>query len=182
MNITLKTAGVVALRTLVIASASLALVSGAQAQGHSGRGGGGQSAHAGPGGYHGGGHYGGQRYGDRRGGNGWVWGGLGLGLGLGLAGYYASPWYATEPGYVIVDPPVVYDNPQPVYGTPVPVRSSAPPQPVIYPRNGQGAAQTDADADACSQWAGKQRNATVDASVFQRGIAACMDARGYTLR
>jgi hypothetical protein len=53
---------------------------------------------------------------------------------------------------------------------------------VIYPRKGQTAAQTDADANACSEWAGKQPNATLDASVFRRGTQACMDARGYTVR
>ena len=75
---------------------------------------------------------------------------------------------------MVADPPVVYDNPQPV--------PPADPQPVIYPRNGQSAAQTDADSNACSQWAGAQPNATVDPSVFRRAIGACMDARGYTVR
>lgn len=179
MSITLQSAGKTALRSLVIACASLALVSGVQAQGYGGRGGGGGHAmHAGGPGWHGGGHYGG---GWRRGGNGWIWGGVGLGLGLGLASYYSSYpyYYYGDPGYVIVDPPVVYDNTQPVYSQPVPARSS---QPVIYPRNGQSAAQTDADANACSQWAGRQPNATTDPSVFQRATQACMDARGYTVR
>lgn len=174
MNMKLGTFGKNAVRALLIGCASLALVagtSGAQAQSR----GGGHFAHVGgPGGYHGG------HYGYRHGGNGWVWGGLGLGLGLGLASYYSYPYYYTDPGYVVVDPPVVYSNPPPVvYATPVPARS---PQPVIYPRNGQSAAQTDADANACSQWAGQQPNATVDASVFQRATQACMDARGYTVR
>ena len=172
-----------ALRTLVIGCAALALVGGAQAQGHGSRGGGhggGHSAHGGGSGWHGGGHYA-PHYGYRGGGNGWLWGGVGLGLGLGLASYYSTPWYGYPgPGYVIVDPPVVYEAPQVVYSAPVPARSA--PQPVIYPRNGQSAAKIDADSDACSQWAGQQPNATVDASVFRRAIEACMDARGYTLR
>ena len=89
----------------------------------------------------------------------------------------ASVW-----GYVVIErqPQVVYTNPQPVYSAPVPARQVQ--QPVIYPRNGQSTAQIDADADACSEWAGKQVNATSDASVFQRGTQACMDARGYTVR
>ncbi len=165
-----------AARALAIAVASLALVAGAQAQGHSHGGGhgGAYGGHSGPhGGYYG---RGGPRYGYYgHGGSGILWGGLGLGLGLGLAGYYGSPWYVTDPGYVVVDPPVVYGSPQPV-----PLLGSQ--QPVIYPRNGQSPAQTDADSNACSQWAGAQRNATVDASVFQRAIAACMDGRGYTVR
>jgi hypothetical protein len=159
------TLGKIAARTLVILGTSLVLAMPAQAQ-HRGW-------HHGHGGH---------------GGAGWVWGGLGLGLGLGLANAYASPWYGySEPRYVIVNPPVVYDAPQPVYSTtqpvysaPVPSRTAA--QPVIYPRNGQNAAQMDADANACSEWAGQQKNATTDSSVFQRGISACMDARGYTLR
>lgn len=175
MNMTLKHAGKTALRSLVIGCASLALVTAAQAQSHGGRGGG---WHGG-GGYHGGGYHGGGH--GYRGGSGWVWGGLGLGLGLGLASYYNSyPYYYSDPGYVVVNPPtVVYDDPQPVYSQPVPARSS---QPVIYPRNGQTAAQMDSDANACSEWAGRQPNATADRSVFQRGISACMDARGYTVR
>ena len=168
MSITLRTAGSTALRALAVATASLALVGGAQAQGRGWGGhGGGHYVH---GGYYHGPHYGYRGYG-------WGWGGLGLGLGLGLAaGYYASPWYA-DPGYVVVSPPpVVYTEPRPV---PPPQDSQ---QPVIYPRNGQSAAQMDSDSNACSEWAGKQANATTDASVFRRGIAACMDARGYTVR
>ena len=163
-------------RGAVIAAAALALAGGAFAQGHRGGGGhygGGHYVHGG-GAWHGG-HYGGW-YGSR--GPGYFWGGVGLGVGLGLAGYYASPWYA-EPDYVVVDPPVVYSAP-----APVPYRAVAPVNaaPVIYPRNGQTAAQTEVDSNACSQWAGSQPHATTDSSVFQRAIAACMDGRGYTLR
>jgi hypothetical protein len=186
MNIPRSAAGRSIVRTAAIAFAALALVA---ADAHAQRSGGGAayvgngrggSAYVGHGGgYHGGhGHYGG--------GSGWVWGGLGLGLGLGLANYYAYPWYAA-PSYEVIGPPVVYASPPAVYSAPVPVYSAPvparrAPAPVIYPRNGQSAATTDADANACSEWAGKQPNATVDDSVFQRGIAACMDARGYTLR
>ena len=160
MSITLKTAVRTTLRALAVAAALLALGTAAQAQGHGFRGG--HFAHGGGPGFAHGGYYG-PRYGYGYG-RGLVWGGLGLGLGLGLAGYYGSPWYADR-GYVVVNPPVVYGESQPV----------------IYPRNGQDAARIDADSNACSQWAGAQPNATVDAGVFRRGIAACMDARGYTL-
>lgn len=161
MSITLRTAVRTALRALAVATALLAMGTAAQAQGNGFRGG--HFAHGGGPGFVHGGHFG-PRYGFR-GGPGLVWGGLGLGLGLGLAGYYGSPWYADR-DYVVVNPPVVYGEPQPV----------------IYPRNGQDAARIDADSNACSQWAGAQPNATVDARVFRRGIAACMDARGYTVR
>lgn len=177
--------------TLALACASLALVSGrAEAQGHGARGGGhgyssGGHGQLGDGYYaprHGGGYYAPHHGGGwRRGGSGWVWGGIGLGLGIGLASVYASPWYYDEPRYLVVNPPtVVYENvPQPAYSQPVPARSS---QPVIYPRDGQSAAKLDADANACSAWAGQQPNATTDSSVFLRGTQACMDARGYTVR
>ena len=166
MKMTFATFGKTAFRAVVIGCAALALSTGAQAQGHGGRWGG-QYAHSGGPGFHGGGH------GYRHGGNGWVWGGVGLGLGLGLASYYNSYPYYAEPGYVVVNPPIVYS-------APVPARSA--PQPVIYPRNGQSAAKIDADANACSEWAGGQPNATADASVFRRATEACMDARGYTVR
>lgn len=178
--------GTTASRALALACASMALVAGsAQAQNHGSRGGG--HGYHGADGYYGGGHYA-PRYGYRRGGNGWVWGGVGLGLGLGLASYYASPWYGySDPGYVVVNPPVVYEAPQsvysrPVYSQPVPARTYSSAQPVIYPRNGQSAATLDSDANACSEWAGQQPNATNDPSVFMRGTQACMDARGYTVR
>ena len=160
-----------AVRALALAGAALALCSSAQAQ--SGQRGGGHFAHGGmsAGHFHGG-FRGGRGF---RGGGFPVWGGVGLGIGLGLGSYYyGAPWYVASPDYVVVDPPVIYDNPQPV--------PPADPQPVIYPRKGQSAAQTDADSNACSQWAGAQPNATVDASVFRRAIGACMDARGYTVR
>lgn len=197
MSITLKSAGKATATTVAVACAALALATGAQAQGHGDHGdhdgrGGGHWAHGGGSGWHGGGGHDAPRYhggGYRRGGDGWVWGGVGLGLGLGLASYYNNgyynndPYYYNDPGYVVVDPPVFYDTPRTVYSRPVPARAYASaPQPVIYPRNGQSAAKTDADANACSEWAGRQPNATTDGSVFQRATQACMDARGYTVR
>jgi hypothetical protein len=107
-----------------------------------------------------------------------LWGGLAIGLGIGLG---ASSWdygccygayYA--PGYVVVQPPpVAYTAP------PAP---PSPPDPVIYPRNGQSAEQTEADRQACNRWATTVPSALADAAVFQRAVAACMDARGYTVR
>ena len=168
-------------RVAILALVCLALVGTAQAQGRGGHGG---AGHGGWGGGYYGGYHGGYHGSYHGGGRGWVWGGVGLGLGLGIANYYNSyPYgYYADPGYVVIErqPQVVYTNPQPVYSAPVPARQVQ--QPVIYPRNGQSTAQIDADADACSEWAGKQVNATSDASVFQRGTQACMDARGYTVR
>jgi hypothetical protein len=159
------------IQALAVACASLALVTGAQAQ-HMGHGGFGGGVHAGPGFGHG--HFeGGRGY---RGGRGFGWGGVGLGLGVGLgvgAAYYGWPYYAPAYAY---DAPYVVTTPM----TDGNDGSGGPP--LVYPRNGQAPAQTDADSNACSQWAGAQPNATADARIFQRGFAACMDGRGYSIR
>ncbi len=135
-----------------------------------------------------------------RGGYGPGWGAVGIGLGLGvglgwLAGSrytYGPPVYsnvivpAYPPGYVYVDPPsVVYrEVPVPVYRE-VPRQepvAKSPPEPIIYPRNGQSAQQLEADRQDCNRWATTQPSAMADSSVFNRATEACMDARGYTLR
>jgi hypothetical protein len=145
-----------ATRTLAIAFAALALTAGsvpAGAQAHHGSQGSGHSWH---GNAHGHGHH---RFHDR-------WG-VGIGIGLGW-GYPA--WY---PGYVVVEPSVVYD--------PLPAAPS-PADPVFDPRNGQSAAQTEADRQDCNRWATTQPSAMVDASVFHRAVLGCMEGRGYSIR
>ncbi|MBS0445679.1 MAG: hypothetical protein JSR59_06975 [Proteobacteria bacterium] len=143
------------------------------------------------GGWHGGGWHGGYRGGYWYHGSWWpgaAWGAaIGLGVGLGLGGYWAgSTWYpypAYSYGYpVYADPPpaVVYDQPR--VATPVPAAPATAPDPVIYPRKGQSAAQQEADHRACNRWATTQPNAMNDGNVFQRAVQACMDGRGYTLR
>jgi hypothetical protein len=146
-------------RTLVALSA-LALALGSLPAAAQGR-------HGGRGGY-GHGYYGGHGWGPVP-----FWGGLGIGLGLGM--YYGAPW---APGYIVVQPPPAAEpSPTP----PEPVARPAP-DPVIYPRSGQSAAQTEADRQDCNRWATTQAPAVADASVFQRAVQACMDARGYTVR
>ena len=132
--------------------------------------------------YHGGGGY---RYyrGGRYWGPGWAIGGIGLGIGLGAAAYY-GPW---SPGYVVVPgSTVVYDDgPLPVQPAAGPVPSQGQPQgpdPVVYPRNGQTAEQTENDRQACNRWAATQPAAMADASVFHRATIACLEGRGYTVR
>lgn len=130
---------------------------------------------------HGGGHgYAGHGYGGHGGygywGPGMFWGGVGLGIGLGSLYYYNGPAY--YPGYVVAPAPV-YVEPLPQQAAPA---ARALPEPVIYPRNGQSAAQTEADRQECNRWATTQPAAMADASVFNRATAACMDAHGYTLR
>ena len=65
--------------------------------------------------------------------------------------------------------------------TPAPVAPPRP-DPIIYPRNGQSTAQTEADRQECNRWATTQPSAMNDAGVFNRAVEACMDGRGYSMR
>lgn len=101
--------------------------------------------------------------------------------------YYANGVYylaAPGQGYSVVAPPPDADaaKPAPVPGTAPATAAKPPPEPVIYPRNGQSAEQTETDRQECNRWATTQPRAVADAEVFQRAVAACMDGRGYTLR
>lgn len=107
-----------------------------------------------------------------------VWGGLSIGIGVPFYYYgpYGGPWY---PGPVYAAPPaVVYADPPELPAPP----AKAQPEPIFYPRDGQSAAQTEADRQACNRWATSQPSAMADAGVFHRATQACMDARGYTSR
>lgn len=138
-------------------------------------------------------------HGHRGHGPGWGAVGLGLGLGVGLGwlagshrgygydhGYRHGPSvysHVYTPGYVVVEPPVVYrEVPRTVYREVPQVVAKAAPEPIIYPRNGQSAQQTEADRQECNRWATTQPSAMADSSVFNRATEACMDGRGYTLR
>ena len=152
-------------RSLAIAAGALALACTGAAQ-------------AAPGGWHGGGHV------VYRGGWGYdpFWG---FGLGLGLAAL-AAPVYYDQPSVVYVNPPVYYP-PAPVYAQAAPAPTYAPQapavaDPIFYPRNGQSAAQIEADRQDCNRWATTQPKAMADASIFQRATFACMDGRGYSAR
>jgi hypothetical protein len=99
-----------------------------------------------------------------------------------------SPWGS---GWVLVAPPVVLAAPlvlqQAERPAPAPAAEVLPtppsrPDPVIYPRNGQSAQQTEADRQDCNRWATTQPAALADASVFHRAVEACMDGRGYTMK
>jgi hypothetical protein len=127
------------------------------------------------------GRHGGHRHHHGHWGPGLFWGAVGLGVGIGVARHHyyreAAPWY---PGYVVVEPPPVayhYEAPPPREPA-----SRRPPDPIFYPREGQSAAQTEADRQACNRWATTQPNAMADASVFHRATLACMEGRGYTVR
>lgn len=95
--------------------------------------------------------------------------------------YYANGvYYRPVPGsgYEVVEPPPGAAAAQPA----APAASAPPPDPVIYPRNGQSAAQTETDRQECNRWATTQPQAVADASVFQRAVAACLEGRGYTVK
>jgi hypothetical protein len=157
------------IRASVLTLAALAMTAGPIAADARPYGHGGYGYHG-----HGGWGHGGWGHGGR------FWGGLGIGLGVGvgLGYYYGAPWY---PGYVVAAP--VYEvgtvPSQPIANSPP---ANSPPDPVIYPRNGQSSEQTEADRQACNRWATTQPAAMADASVFQRAAAACMEGRGYTVR
>jgi hypothetical protein len=149
------------LRVAVVGGALLAAGSAmTEAQAHPyGRGGGGW------------GHHGGRGWG------GPVWGGIGLGVGIGLGSYYyGAPWYYGPPVYVV---PAQVQGGVPVAATPA---ARPAPEPIVYPRNGQTAAQTENDRRDCERWATTQPNAMADATVFQRATTACLEGRGYTVR
>lgn len=105
---------------------------------------------------------------------------LGIGLGFGAAAlwhhHHAHAAAAWGPAPVYVVPPVAY-----AYAEPAPALPRAP-DPVIYPRQGQSPAQTEADRQACNRWATTQPGAMAEASVFHRATIACMEGRGYTVR
>lgn len=98
---------------------------------------------------------------------------FGIGFGIGLPIY---------PAYSYPQP--VYVNPPPESSQPVPAvpQAKAPPEPIFYPGNGQDAAQTEADRQACNRWATTQPQALAEASAFHRATLACMEGRGYSVR
>jgi len=95
----------------------------------------------------------------------------------GVPYYYANGVYyagAAGSAYVVVAPPPGVEVAQ--------VEQDALPEPVVYPREGQSAEQTEADRLACNAWAAEQPGAAADPEVFMRAIEACMDGRGYSVR
>jgi hypothetical protein len=112
-----------------------------------------------------GGHHG--HHGHYRGGWGWGWG---------WGPVLLSPWVYPQVVTVVQPAPVVVDAPPPAPAQP------SRPDPVIYPRNGQSAQQTEADRQECNRWATTQPAALADSSVFMRAVDACMDGRGYTTK
>ena len=113
-------------------------------------------------------------------------GAVSLQIGGGRYWRHGGMWYRPYgPRWVVVAPPLVYPTvvqTEPVVMTPpLPVAPSRP-DPVIYPRNGQDAQQTELDRQECNRWATTQPAALADASVFHRAVEACMDGRGYSMK
>jgi hypothetical protein len=106
---------------------------------------------------------------------------------------HGGVWYRPYgPRWVVVAPPVYYGPPPVIVQErpavvveegPPPVKiPRSKPDPIVYPRNGQNAQQTEADRQDCNRWATTQPSAMADASVFYRAVEACMDGRGYTMK
>ena len=110
----------------------------------------------------------------------------------GHSGYYGGYYRGWGPSLLIAAPPLVWIANPPVVLAETTVVQPAPQtvvapapsraDPVIYPRNGQSAPQTEYDRQECNRWATTQPAALAEASVFQRAVEACMDGRGYTLK
>lgn len=105
------------------------------------------------------------------GGAGLFWGGLGIAIGLGAVHHSLSQAQRGDAG------PGAYASPLP--DAPLP---GGAPDPMIYPRTGQSAWQTEADRQDCNRWATTQPDAMADATAFQQLARDCMDQRGYTTR
>jgi hypothetical protein len=105
------------------------------------------------------------------------WGGIGLGIGLWP--YYGERWGGYD-GYgpVIVTPLPMAPDPRDIA---LPAAPSAP-DPVFVARDGQDAARTESDRQACNRWVTTQSAALADAQVFHRMSLACMEGRGYSVQ
>jgi len=117
----------------------------------------------------------------------------------GLPYYYANGVYyvpASGTGYTVVAPPAGAETAQaddPHAAGAGPAMAAAPSAapasasvvaPIVYPRNGQTAAQAELDQSQCRAWAAAQPGVSGNpsASVFDRALDACLDGRGYTVR
>jgi len=155
--------------------------------------------------YHGGGYGGGWRGGWRGYHGGWGrygWGfGAGLGLGLyfsTLPFYYSTYWWGGIPYYYADDTFYTWDGSVGQYETISPppeveqqAQSGAGGELIAYPKNGQSDQQQAKDKTDCRQWAltqsgydpaGAATTAASNRGDYLRAQAACLDARGYSVR
>jgi len=131
---------------------------------------------------------------------GWGWGGLGLGLYFAtLPYYYSTYWYGGTPYYYAGNTYYVYDGAvgqyrtvAPPVGAPEQPEGQAPSELISYPKNGQNADQQATDKYECYKWAVSQLGydpttaggGTVrrDLTDYNRAQAACLEARGYSVK
>lgn len=99
-----------------------------------------------------------------------------------------GPYRSWGPSGWLVVPSILFALPfarsQPALAptwTAVPMPPSRP-DPLIDPRHGQGAQQTEFDRQACNRQAATQQAALADSAVFMRTVDGCMDERGYSIR
>jgi hypothetical protein len=110
----------------------------------------------------------------------------------GMPYYYANETYYTQTdgGYVVAEPPQ-----GDVSQTPPPTDDSMESKMFIYPRKGQSEEQQANDRYECHKWSVGQTNydptnisgipadqVMQKRSDYQRAMAACLDARGYTAK
>jgi len=110
-------------------------------------------------------------------------GGFGAGFHAGHHHHHHGGWgvgfwgFGWAPGYVVVAPRV-----EAWPGADAQPMVAMPPDPVFTPRNGQDAAQTEADRQACNRWATTQPDAMSNARTFHQMTLGCMESRGYSVR
>ncbi len=114
----------------------------------------------------------------------------------GVPYYYANDVYyvQTPSGYMVVTPPEGAVSEVPPAGTPeAPATASPGEQMFTYPRNGQNEEQQAEDRYQCHTWALGQTNydptqppggmpSAEKNADYKRAMAACLDARGYTVK
>jgi hypothetical protein len=113
----------------------------------------------------------------------------------GMQYYYANDtYYLFHPElnqYEIVAPPAVTSPPPPASSSAAPANESL----YVYPKNGQGQEQQAADRYECHRWAADQTgfdptrvaggvagDVAAKRADYLRAQAACLEARGYTVR
>lgn len=107
---------------------------------------------------------------------------------------YSAPWPAASNGVIELGPAPQANPapaPPPVNQAPAPVQKQIPAQTLatqvyVYPRQGQSPQQQAQDEAECNRWASTQMgtgfSASQAATNFQRALAACLDAHGYSVR
>ncbi|HEX3913676.1 MAG TPA: hypothetical protein VHW71_09235 [Steroidobacteraceae bacterium] len=168
---------------LAAPSPAFAQHAGGHAGGHAGVAGHGfGGGHAGFGGWHGGFGWRGGCCGWRGGfwgPWGWGWGGVGL-------GYYSTYWWGGVPYYYADN---TYYRWDPAVGQ---YQTVAPPELIVYPKNGQSQEQLGKDKFECHRWAVGQTGfdptqsrggaAPGNRSNYTRAQAACLEGRGYSVK